>query len=101
MKTWVKEEKTGWIKNATGYWYRKADGTFPANAWHIINNHYYLFNRDGKNADPLFVWLKEQAPEGDWFFLDNTKDGPLEGACWHSKDNGAQEIWFVAQENNL
>jgi peptidoglycan L-alanyl-D-glutamate endopeptidase CwlK len=105
MKTWVKEEKTGWIKNATGYWYRKADGTFPANAWHIINNHYYLFNRDGYMVSGWHRWdgkvCDPDDGSGDWFFLDNTKDGPLEGACWHSKDNGAQEIWFVAQENNL
>ena len=22
-------------------------------------------------------------------------DGPVEGACWHSRDNGAQGVWYV------
>ena len=32
---------------------------------------------------------------GDWYYFDPTVDGPHEGACWHSRDNGAMEIWTV------
>lgn len=32
---------------------------------------------------------------GDWYFLGNTPGGPLEGACWHTRANGAQEIGEV------
>ncbi|WP_092251069.1 hypothetical protein [Lacrimispora sphenoides] len=38
---------------------------------------------------------------GDWYFLDSTKDGPLEGACWHTKDNGAQEIWTINKNDDV
>ena len=31
----------------------------------------------------------------DWYFLDNTPGGPFEGARWHTRDNGAQEIWEI------
>ena len=32
---------------------------------------------------------------GDWYYLDETAGGVLEGACWHSRDNGSMEIWYV------
>ena len=37
MKTWIPEERTGWIKDNNGWWYRRPDGSYPANAWHTIN----------------------------------------------------------------
>ena len=43
---------------------------------------------DGKVCDPV-------DGSGDWYFLDNTQNGPLEGACWHSRENGAMEVWCV------
>ncbi len=36
-----------------------------------------------------------------WYFLDNTKDGSLECACWHSRNNGAQEIWLIDQGDDI
>ena len=34
---------------------------------------------------------------GDWYFLDNTVDGPLEGACWHERAGGfgGLEVWEI------
>jgi peptidoglycan L-alanyl-D-glutamate endopeptidase CwlK len=105
MKTWVKEEKNGWIRDGIGYWYRRADGSYPANQWCIINNHYYLFNRDGYMVTGWHRWdgkvCDPDDGSGDWYFLDNTKDGPLEGACWHTRANGAQEIWWVDQVDTV
>lgn len=100
MKTWAEEEvKTGWISDSIGYWYRRSNGSYPANKWCIINHHYYLFNRDGYMVTGWHRWdgkvCDPDDGSGDWYFLDTVKGGPLEGACWHSRDNGAQEIWFV------
>ncbi|MDD3253772.1 MAG: M15 family metallopeptidase [Lachnospiraceae bacterium] len=100
MKTWESaEEKAGWIKNGTGWWYRYEDGTNPANKWLLINSHYYLFNQNGYMCTGWHRWngsVTDPADgTGDWYFLDNTTNGPFEGACWHSRDNGAQEIWYV------
>lgn len=98
MKTWY-EEKTGWIKDAIGFWYRQEDGTYPANEWRLINHHWYLFNPDGYLCTGWHRWNGTVTdPEdggGDWYFLDNTAGGPWEGACWHTRDNGSQEIWYV------
>ena len=106
MKTWVKqEEKTGWIRDNIGYWYRRADGSYPANKWCVINHHYYLFNRDGYMVTGWHRWdgkvCDPDDGSGDWYFLDSTKDGPLEGACWHSRENGAQEIWLIGQSDDI
>ena len=95
------DEPEGWIKDQYGYWYRFKDGSYPANKWELINHHWYLFNRDGYIVTGWHRWDKNNKicdPDdggGEWYFLDNTKGGPLEGACWHSKDYGAQEIWYV------
>lgn len=99
MKTWEKEEPViGWNKDASGWWWRDEDGTYPKNEWRLINHHWYLFNEHGYMVTGWHRWdgnVTDPGEGGDWYFLDNTKDGPLEGACWHSKENGAMEIWYV------
>ena len=49
---------------------------------------------DGRVCDPADGTV-------DWYFLDNTLNGPLEGACWHTRDNGAQEIWEVGLSDQI
>ena len=99
MKTWIPEERTGWIKDNNGWWYRRPDGSYPANAWHTINHHWYLFNKDGYACTGWHRWngsvCDPEDGSGDWYYFDSTAGGPLEGACWHSRDNGAQGIWLV------
>ncbi|MBQ1377711.1 MAG: N-acetylmuramoyl-L-alanine amidase family protein, partial [Lachnospiraceae bacterium] len=36
----------GWKHNSTGWWYQRADGTYPVNQWEKINGKWYHF--DGK-----------------------------------------------------
>ena len=104
MQTW-QAEKYGWIRTGIGWWYRRPDGSFPANRWEVVNNHWYLFNPDGYLCTGWHRWdgaVTDPADgSGDWYFLDNTPDGPLEGACWHSRENGAMEIWYTEQDDSL
>ena len=100
MRTWVpNEERVGWIKTPRGWWYRREDGSYPANEWLLLNHHWYLFNPDGYLCTGWHRWDGKVCDpadgSGDWYFLDNTADGPLEGACWHSRENGAMEIWVA------
>ncbi len=100
MKTWPpKEQKEGWVKDGVGWWYRNADGSYPENQWKLIRQHWYLFGGNGYICTGWHRWNGTKADaedgSGDWFFLDNTPGGALEGACWHTKENGAQEIWTV------
>ena len=90
----------GWEKDSQGkYKYRKENSEYAANEWLLVNHHWYLFGANGVMLTGWHKWdgsgvVTSDAP-GDWYFLDNTVGGPLEGACWHSRDNGAMEIWEV------
>lgn len=100
MRTWApNEERVGWIKTPRGWWYRREDGSYPANEWLLLNHHWYLFNPDGYLCTGWHRWDGKVCDpadgSGDWYFFDNTADGPLEGACWHSRENGAMEIWVA------
>ena len=95
----VAQQEPGWQHTEIGWWYMYDDGTYPANKWEQINHHWYLFNRDGYMVTGWHRWDGQTCDpadgSGDWYFLDNTAGGPYEGACWHTRENGAQEIWYV------
>lgn len=99
------EYEVGWHHDNNGWWYRRPDGTYPANKWCVINHHWYLFNKDGYACTSWHRWngsvCDPDDGSGDWYYFDPTPDGPLEGACWHSQDNGAQEIWYIEDSNSI
>lgn len=90
----------GWEREPDGrYRYVLENGDYAANQWCLVNHHWYLFDGNGYMVTGWQRWNGSRVvpgdEEGDWYFLDNTAGGPLEGACWHSRENGAQEIWYV------
>lgn len=93
------EVRPGWEKEPPRYRYVTEDGTYAVNRWLLVNHHWYLFGGDGYMVTGWQRWngsrVVGEGEPGDWYFLDNTTDGALEGACWHTRENGAQEIWYV------
>lgn len=92
--------KTGWDKDSQGkYRYRKINVLNAANEWLVINHHWYLFGKDGIMLTGWQRWNGSSVigaeDAGDWYYLDDAAGGPLEGACWHTRECGAQEIWTV------
>ena len=92
--------KEGFKRAADGvrWWYQKEDGSYAADEWMLINHHWYLFDHNGYMCTGWHRWdgnVCDPGSGGDWYFLDNTVNGPLEGACWHTRENGVQEIWYV------
>ena len=92
----------GWEKDTLGrYRYVQADGTYAVNKWLLINHHWYLFGKDGYMLTGWQRWNGSSVigPDepGDWYFLDNTAGGALEGACWHERAGGfgGLEIWEI------
>lgn len=90
----------GWNKNNEGkYRYRKSNNKWAVNEWLLINHHWYLFGKDGYMLTGWQKWnglsVVESNEMGEWYFLDNTPGGPLEGACWHSTEYGSLRIWDV------
>ena len=41
------EESSGWIQDSQGWWYRRADGSYPASCWEMIDEQWYYFNGKG------------------------------------------------------
>ncbi len=56
---------TGWQRNATGYWYRNYDGTWPAACWQQINGYWYYFNASGYMV--ANDWIHHS--DGKWYYL--------------------------------
>lgn len=87
--------KTGWIHDDSGWWYRRADGSWPAGCWEEIDSKWYLFGDDG------YMLVGWQEWEGDWYYLQpkTSKTGDRFGYMltgWQSiKWNGkARKFYF-------
>lgn len=40
-------QSEGWVQDATGWWYRNADGSYPVNTWKEIGGKQYYFDDNG------------------------------------------------------
>ena len=45
-----------WVQDQTGWWYREADGTYPANAWRMVKEAWYFFGEDGYMKTGWIDW---------------------------------------------
>lgn len=62
----LESETAEWRKDSVGWWYRHADGSYPANAWEKIGGKWYWFNAKGYMATG---WVKTG---GKWYFLQDS-----------------------------
>ena len=91
--------KEGWYKSSDlqHWWYQNADGTYPAMEWKLLDHHWYLFSKSGYMLTGWVQWDGKQTGIGDWYYLDESKNSPLEGVCWHEKSGGKGilEPWYI------
>ena len=73
-----------WIKDSVGWWYRYADGTYPASQRVQIGNSTYRFGADGYMRTG---WVSE---DGAWFFHDasgaQASGWVKDGSSWYYLD---------------
>ena len=62
--------KKGWIKDARGWWYRNANGSYPRNTWQRISGDWYHFDKNG------YMQTGWQKFSGKWYYFD--RDGEME-----------------------
>lgn len=83
----------GWQKDAKGWWYKNADGSYPSNAWCKLGGYWYYFNIGGYAAKG---WQKIK---GEWYYLLPAEiDGHPECSMvtgW-LKDKG---VWYYLTES--
>lgn len=61
-----------WIKDNVGWWYRYADGSYPANGWLQIGGIWYCFDSVGYMRTG---WI--QTANGNWYYCDLTSGAML------------------------
>ena len=82
----------GWVQDNAGWWYRNADGSYPANVWKSINGKWYYFEANGYMA--ANKWINGTYYVGaDGAMLTNTTtpDGYQVGADGAWVQNGGQQ----------
>lgn len=97
-----------WMQNSTGWWYERADGSWPADTWEKINGIWYLFDKKGYMMTGWqkrgFYWyymdssgaMLEQAwtqSEGKWYWLG--QDGIMSASAWVLYKNQ----WYYLKQN--
>ena len=105
-----------WVRDSVGWWWRRADGTYPTSQWVRIGGSRYFFydsgymatgwHRDG--ADWFFLapsgalvggWLHDG---GSWYYLDpasgvmRTGLTPVDGTWYYLGDSGAMRTGWEA-----
>ena len=85
--TMTAPDETGrgaWVRDSIGWWWRRADGTYPASQWVAIGGSRYCFNANGYMATG---WVRDG---NDWFYL--ASSGTLlggwvnDGGSWYYLD---------------
>lgn len=79
----VNNQTAGWIQNNVGWWYRNADGSYPANGWKEIGGAWYCFNDSGYMRTG---WIQSG---NTWYYCD-LNSGHMFANCWAN----INEAWY-------
>ena len=55
---------SGWIHDDNGWWYKNADGSWPADCWQWIKDAWYFFDANGYAVEGFQLW------DGDFYYLE-------------------------------
>lgn len=83
-------QQEGWKKNASGWWYVNADGSYPSSKWEKVDGVWYYFNSDGYMK--ANTWHK--GSDGNWYYL--LPDGSM-ATGWVSISNK----WYYFNEEGI
>ena len=102
----------GWKQDSNGWWYQKADGTYPKNQWYKISGKWYHFNASGymqtgwlKLNDKWFYLGSNgamrtgwQQIDGKWYLFNKANQGYDEGEMFHNTwwNVDGVKYWFTS-----
>ena len=97
------EKKLGWQKDATGFWYARANGTYPKDQFEYIEENKSWFYFDDQGYMLAEKWLKHT--DGNWYWFD--KDGYMAtswkriGESWYyfNRDGSMVTGWIKYYDN--
>lgn len=97
------EKKLGWQKDATGFWYARANGTYPKDEFEFIEENKSWFYFDDQGYMLAEKWLKHT--DGNWYWFD--RDGYMAtswkriGESWYyfNRDGSMVTGWIKYYDN--
>lgn len=97
------EKKLGWQKDATGFWYARANGTYPKDEFEYIKENKSWFYFDDQGYMLAEKWLKHT--DGNWYWFD--RDGYMAtswkriGESWYyfNRDGSMVTGWIKYYDN--
>lgn len=97
------EKKLGWQKDATGFWYARANGTYPKDEFEYIEENKSWFYFDDQGYMLAEKWLKHT--DGNWYWFD--RDGYTAtswkriGESWYyfNRDGSMVTGWIKYYDN--
>ena len=106
IATWI---VGGWQQDATGWWWKEADGSYPSSAWKQINGHWYYFDERGymvtgwKQIGGTWYYMEESGAmatgwvqlNGKWYFMNNS------GAMVTGLQTIGSETFYFAADGHM
>ena len=97
------EKQLGWQKDATGFWYARANGTYPKDEFEYIEENKSWFYFDDQGYMLAEKWLKHT--DGNWYWFD--RDGYMAtswkriGESWYyfNRDGSMVTGWIKYYDN--
>ena len=93
--------KKGWQEDDEGYWYARANGSYPKAQFEKINGTWYYFDSQGYMlADK---WQKQ--PDGTWYYFDKSGEmatdwNKINGKWYYFNRDGAMVTGWVKYYDN-
>ena len=99
----AEEVKMGWQKNDTGYWWVRANGSYPKDQFEYIEENKSWFYFDSRGYMYSEKWLKHT--DGKWYWFD--KDGymatswkKINGKWYYFNRDGSMQTGWVKYYDN-
>ena len=98
----------GWQKNSTGWWYQKADGSYPSDNWFKVGTEWYWFDERGyclmstwRKINEQWYWFDERGAmtigwkniAGSWYYFHENGSMATGWVKYHDK-------WYYLNTNN-
>lgn len=102
------ELREGWQKNSTGWWYQKADGSYPSDNWFKVGTEWYWFDERGyclmstwRKINNQWYWFDERGTmtigwkniAGSWYYFHENGSMATGWVKYHDK-------WYYLNTNN-
>lgn len=94
-----------WMKDRIGWWYRKANGSYPRNGWEKIDGVWYYFDQKGYRMTGWIMtggkwyYLQEKGNREETAHLDNPYEGVMLCNAWFADKDG--QLYYLQSDGSM